>query len=543
MSVDIDSSEQGSYVNPILDVDYSDPDAIRVGDEYWMTASSFNHVPGLPILRSTDLVTWEHVTNALPELEPKEHYQVRRPGCGVWAPSIRFHDGKYWIVYPDPDQGIFVITATHPSGPWSSPHCLIAAQGIIDPCPLWDEDGTTYLIFGWAASRSGIKNRLSLVTVDEELTRVTSPVQTIIDGDQIPGSNTLEGPKIYKSRGWYWIFAPAGGVEDGWQSVFRSRSMQGPWEHRVVLAQGNTKVNGPHQGAWVDTPDGEDYFIHFQEKPLTGRITHLQPITWTPDGWPLMGHAVVPAGHSEVVFAPGQPVLQGRKPVVHAENSNESAGPGQISHPTGSLGAQDLTQPWWFWQSNPQDDWLKVSEGLGGKRHHLKFVTETHSDLRASGAIRGRRAPGEPWQMFATLEVPTVPNTSYRTGLVVLGREYIWVGVESDANQNQRLVCRASGHPSDPEIQIFSEVLTPEVTDGHRDLGTITIGMRMTKDEAFEFSITGDATKPQWKTTSVPLTKGKWVGTVLGVFASMDAGESPEPNCFVDVSNVSLQIN
>ena len=131
----------GRYKNPVLHADYSDPDAIRVGDTYYLTSSSFNSTPGLPLLQSKDMVNWELVGYALPNLVPAEHFAVPRLGDGVWAPCLRYHDGKFWIFYPDPDFGIFVMTAERFPGPWSKPHLLLAGKGIIDPTPLWDDDG------------------------------------------------------------------------------------------------------------------------------------------------------------------------------------------------------------------------------------------------------------------------------------------------------------------------------------------------------------------------------------------------------------------
>lgn len=114
-----------TYTNPILHADYSDPDAIRVGGDYWMTASSFNHVPGLQILHSADLVHWKIVNAALPRMAPEEDFSLPSHGNGVWAPSIRCHDGIFRIFWGDPDRGIYCITAEdlQENGPgriWSS---------------------------------------------------------------------------------------------------------------------------------------------------------------------------------------------------------------------------------------------------------------------------------------------------------------------------------------------------------------------------------------------------------------------------------------
>jgi beta-xylosidase len=295
-----------TYRNPILNADWPDPDVIRVGETYYLVASSFNRAPGLPILRSPDLLRWELIGRALPAVPPAERFLVPRHGGGVWAPSIRHHDGLFWIFYPDPDQCVHVLTAADPAGPWSEPHFLLPGPGVIDPCPFWDDDGRAWLVFGWAKSRSGISNRLSLVEMTPDAREIIGTPVTVIEGDDLPGYSTLEGPKVYKREGWYWIFAPAGGVATGWQSVFRSRSLLGPYEDRVVLEQGDTPVNGPHQGAWVTSPEGEDWFLHFQDRGVFGRVVHLQPMRWGDDGWPVMGSG-------------GRPVLEHLAPARASE--------------------------------------------------------------------------------------------------------------------------------------------------------------------------------------------------------------------------------
>ena len=152
----------GRYRNPILHADYSDPDAIRVGDTYYMVSSSFANAPGLPLLVSKDMVNWELQGHALPQLVPGAQFAAPQHGKGVWAPSLRHHDGKFWIFYPDPDNGIYVTTAKEFKGPWNTPHLLLPGKGIIDPAPLWDEDGKAYLIHAWAKSRAGFNNVLTL---------------------------------------------------------------------------------------------------------------------------------------------------------------------------------------------------------------------------------------------------------------------------------------------------------------------------------------------------------------------------------------------
>ena len=142
------------------------------------------------------------------------------------------------------------------------------------------------MIFAYARSRCGIKHRLALVEMDQECTRLKGEPKVIFDGTQL--APTSEGPKLYKKDGWYYVLMPSGGVASGWQSALRAKKIWGPYEYKIVMHQGNTSVNGPHQGAWVDTPEGSSWFIHFQDVGELGRIVHLQPMCFQ-DGWPFIG--------------------------------------------------------------------------------------------------------------------------------------------------------------------------------------------------------------------------------------------------------------
>ena len=264
-----------AFTNPIVDMDMSDPDCASAdGTNFYLTVSSFTDLPGLPVYSSRDLVNWTLVGHALAE-RPEECSWHRR-GQGVWAPAIRFHGGLWHVFWGDPDVGIFTATASVPEGPWSEPELIRPGKGLIDPCPLWDDDGVLHLANAFAASRTGFN---SVIAIDGRI---------VYDG--LPdGNHTIEGPKLYRHGGYYWIFAPAGGVAAGWQLALRSESLYGPYEARKVLAQGTTAMNGPHQGAWVRKADGTDWFLHFQDKGYLGRVLCLQPMSWGEDGWPAMG--------------------------------------------------------------------------------------------------------------------------------------------------------------------------------------------------------------------------------------------------------------
>ncbi|MCM1182754.1 MAG: glycoside hydrolase 43 family protein [Roseburia sp.] len=355
----------GTYTNPILYTDYSDPDVCRVGEDYFMTASSFCNAPGLPVLHSKDLVNWKVISYAVDKV-PGEQYRAPLHGCGVWAPAIRYHEGTFIIFFPMPDEGIYVVKTKDPWGKWEEPTCLFSGKGWIDPCPFWDDDGRAYMVSGFAKSRIGFKSVLNLCEITPDCLHMMDEGKHIFDGN-VNGQETIEGPKLYKRNGYYYIFAPAGGVKQGWQTVLRSREIWGPYEYRNVLLQKDTEVNGPHQGAWVDTPTGEDWFVHFQDVYAAGRIVHLQPMRWV-DDWPVIGEiSQEELAAGEVA---GKPVRTYRKPDVGGvyDRVSPAASDAFCGEP---LGLQ------WQWNANSDKDWYML--GAGGLA--LRAVERTADSL------------------------------------------------------------------------------------------------------------------------------------------------------------------
>ena len=490
----------GTYKNPVLHADYSDPDVVRVGDDYWMTASSFCHVPGLPILHSRDLVNWTLVNHALPTLVPAEHFRTPRHGEGVWAPSIRHHDGKFWIFYPDPDFGLYVITATDPRGKWSEPYLLKGGRGLIDSCPLWDEDGRAWLVHGWAKSRAGFNNRLTVHEMSPDGLRLMDEGRTVIDGDQMPGWRTIEGPKFYKRDGWYFIFAPAGGVAEGYQAVFRSRSPQGPYENRIVLAQGDTPVNGPHQGAWVDTPGGDHWFFHFQEIEAHGRVVHLQPMRWRDDGWPVMGDDPDNDGT-------GQPVLRHAKPELPVQPASVPATSDDFA--AGRPGLQ------WQWQGNPAADWiLAPAGGMAGLR--LRSVPEPQAEAKSlwltpNLLMQKFSAPVFSAEVTLTLDAKSAGE---RAGLIVFGYDYGWVGLRRTASGEVELV-QANCARADKDGAETVSATVPWPADRPVNL-RVTIGADRRCSFAYRDAAGGNFVGLG---ASFLATSSRWVGAKVGVFA------------------------
>lgn len=331
----------GKYRNPVIDADYSDPDVVRVGNDYYMTSSSFACLPALQILHSNDLVNWTIVGAAM-EKYPDAAFDVPSHGNGVWAPSIRYHDGEYYVCYGDPDRGIYMIKTRDPRGRWDEPMLIYPVKGVIDPCPFWDEDGKAYIAHGYAGSRAGVKSIIGMIEMKPDGTGVIGQDRVIYDGHE--GNETIEGAKMYKRGPWYYIFSPAGGVATGWQVVMRSKNPWGPYEAKTVLAQGDTDINGPHQGAWVDTPDGKQHwFLHFQDKGPYGRVVNMEPMTWKEDGWPVIGIDPDNDGCGIPVRTYEKPAVGKTYPVATPADSDE--------FDSNTLGLQ------WQWNGNPQPLW------------------------------------------------------------------------------------------------------------------------------------------------------------------------------------------
>lgn len=486
----------GRYRNPVLYADYSDPDAIRVGDDYWLTASSFSHVPGLPLLHSRDLVNWELVGHALPRLTPAAVYREPQPGKGVWAPAIRHHGGKYWIYYPDPDFGIYALTADDPRGPWSEPVLVAPGRGLIDPCPFWDAEGRVWLIHAWAKSRAGFNNRLTLLRLNSDGLSVAEDCGVVIDGDQLPGCTTLEGPKLYQRNGWYYLFAPAGGVTQGWQYVFRSRDLRGPYDVRNVLAQGDTPINGPHQGALVDTPQGDWWFLHFQDQGAYGRVVHLEPVAWR-DDWPLVGTGVASGAVT------GHPVLVHAKPALPASPMLAPATTDEFDGPR-------LAPPW-QWQANPDPAWFSLNRAPGFLRLHAQPLPAA-GNLRLAPNLLLQKFPAPTFTATTTVEFSPRANGDH-TGLIVFGDDYAWIGVRQRDGQRELVVATCATATQGHAERVTSLAAVPAGAEVRLRV-TVATGARC----EFAYSLDGAEFVPTG--VAFTATPGRWVGAKVGLFAS-----------------------
>ncbi len=489
----------GSYQNPILFADYSDPDVIRVGDCYYMTASSFNYTPGLPILTSKDLVNWELKNYAVTNI-PYDYYRNPAHAKGIWAPSIRYHNDKFFICYGMPDEGIFMISTEDPLGTWSEPILLLEGKGYIDPCPFWDEDGKAYVVHGYARSRIGFKSILGIFPISCDGTHAIGEDSFIYDGTKT--QPTIEGPKLYKRDGWYYIFAPAGGVKYGWQTVLRARNIYGPYEEKIVLHQGNTEINGPHQGALVDTPSKEEWFIHFQHRGLYGRITHLQPVNWV-EGWPIIGVNPDEAGC-------GEPCLTYQKPrgllkveACYLQASDDFSG-------------RELALQW-QWLGNHSKSFYSLTAKEGYLRlYSLNPSQGIPTSLWNSSNVLTQKFICPSFEAETKMNIEGLKEGE-QAGFVIMGGQYAFLAVRKEKDSLSLVCVESLGSDAVREENTVMKV------DLSSDISNVIFRMVLCKEdkqtvahlsyclEGSTFTDTGYTFTPSDHT---------WVGAKLGIFAT-----------------------
>ena len=498
----------GTFTNPVINADYSDPDVCvgPSGEDYYLTASSFQCTPGLPILHSKDLVNWEIVGYALKNLyegndELLNHFSTPQHGNGVWAPSIRYHNGEYYIYWGDPDYGCFMVKTRggDPAGEWENPVCVIPGTGIIDTTPLWDDDGRCYLVNGWANSRSKFASVLTVREMNAAGTKAIGQPVIVFDGNGTE-NRTCEGPKFYKRDGWYWIMCPAGGVPTGFQLAMRSKSPYGPYEHKIVLAQGKTGINGPHQGGWVHTKYGEDWFLHFQDKEAYGRVVHLNPVDWS-TGWPMMGNH-------------GEPVTTYKKPQSSSTTIVNPVENDEFNSPV--LGKQ------WQWHAN-YHQFFGMPTAFGTMRIYTYKLSENWKNFWEVPNLLLQKTPADAFTVTTKLRFTSKADGQFG-GLIMMGLDYSALVVRrvGDAFQLVQMTCQ-SADKGKPQTERVLATLKPTAADKtdykpgiHED-----ICLRLTVNDSrvsFSWSQNGKKFTPCGE--EFQMREGKWIGAKFGFIAA-----------------------
>lgn len=491
----------GTYKNPVLFADYSDPDIIRVGEDFFMVASSFNCIPGLPILHSRDLVNWKIVNHVTREI-PYADYEKPQHGRGIWAPSIRYHDGYYWVFVGMPDEGIFMSKTKDPFGDWEPLRCIKEVIGWIDPCPFWDDDGNAYLVNAFAKSRIGFKSILAINKMKPDGTALLDEFRIVIDGNI--NHPTIEGPKMYKRNGYYYISAPAGGVATGYQVILRSKHVYGPYEEKIVLHQGDSPINGPHQGGWVELENGETWFMHFQDADAYGRIVHLQPVEWV-DDWPMMG---IDSNNDGI----GEPVLRYKKPNVGKEY------PIQVPDTSDDFNGQKLGLQW-QWHANQKQDWYSLED----REDHIRLYArnclgEDKKILWNVPNLLLQKFPAPKFEVTTKMEFSPELEED-QAGLVIMGIEYAYlVAKKTKDNQLRLSLVKGYGPQKDEKAPSKGE----EWEEVGTSIDTNIMYFRVTVNEGgrciFSYSLDGkDFTKIGDEFIA---KKGHWIGAKVGIFCN-----------------------
>lgn len=554
----------GTYVNPILNADYSDPDAIRVGDKYYMVASDF-HFMGMQVLESDDLVNWTLIAQLYDRLDfPKWETNERYAG-GSWAPAIRYHDGKFWVFFCTPHEGLFMTQATDPRGPWTPLHLVEKVEKWEDPCPFWDEDGQAYL----GRSKHGAGPII--------IHRMTPDGKRLLDeGRTVYTGPVAEGTKIHKRDGYYYLSIPEGGVESGWQTVLRSRNIYGPYEKKVVLEQGITPVNGPHQGAMVDTPEGEWWFLHFQQFNPIGRVVHLQPMHWR-DGWPVIGV-------DQNMNGIGEPVPSWRMPgwtlakseTLDTDNSRDSrlsgvsgfsrlarnsktsilsssSGDSSSSSSSSDSSSSSITSPspknlpatsdefnspdlglQWQFNHNPVDEAWSLTEHKG----HLTLHALPSESFKKARNTLTQKSMGYTGQFTIKLDASALKDGDH-AGLACMGKVNHQVGVKKVDGKLHLYVGEDEATASD-KFRSGATNNSPQKEDGRTDKNSLTVtkktiylrlhldGLRNVYSFSYSYVDTDKAFTPIGEPFAMRF--GHWKGVRPALFCYTTEGEGGKAN-------------
>jgi beta-xylosidase/rhamnogalacturonyl hydrolase YesR len=379
----------GTYRNPILPADFSDPDAIRVGDDFYLVASDF-HFIGMQVLHSRDLVNWEIIGQVFHRLTMHPKYDAMGAYAeGTWAPTIRYHAGTFYIFVCTPHDGLFMWQAKDPAGPWSETRTVRLVDRWEDPCPFWDDDGRAYLVHSYLGAGPLILHQMS-----------PDGTRLLDDGVEIYRGPVAEGPKLFKRRDWYYISLPEGGVSGGGQTVLRARDVHGPYERREVLPPGS-----PHQGALVELANGDWWFLAFKSTGYLGRVTHLMPVTWGADDWPVFGD------HGRTVEQWTKPNVGRSHPIRQPARSDTFEGR--------ALSAN------WQWNHNPIDASWSLTERPGWLR--LKALPA--AGLASARNTLTQKLWGQAGLIEVKLDVRALAEGQHAGLAFMSGDVFDWVGV------------------------------------------------------------------------------------------------------------------
>ncbi|MFA9389751.1 MAG: glycoside hydrolase 43 family protein [Prolixibacteraceae bacterium] len=471
------------FKNPIIYADYSDPDIIRVGEDFYMVASSFNCSPGIPVLHSNDLINWK-IINYVYDRLPLPNYDKPAHGLGSWAPSIRFHNGMYFVYFCTPHDGLFMAQTDHPAHKWEL-NFVEKVDNWEDPCPIWDEDGQAYLV------RSKLcGDELFLHRISSDGKKILDNGVSIVKDANLP---TIEGPKFMKKDNYYYILAPSGGVPQGWQTALRSKNIYGPYESKIILHQGNSEINGPHQGGLVELESGEWWFAHFQDKGLYGRIVHLQAVSWMND-WPMMG---IDANNDGI----GEPVLTSKKPNVG------KIYPQELPQTSDEFSSEKLGLQW-QWHANWKENWFSLQANPGFMRLNAVKNHSQNGNFWFVPNLLLQKFPAPAFTAKTKVHFNGELNGD-RCGLVIMGKEWAYIALTKNDQQIELGVYEGAYQQCEDLTQVIESVSAGN---------TLYLKVDVAEDGLCTFSYSNNDIDYQVLGRKFQAKQGVWIGAKVGIF-------------------------
>jgi len=393
----------GTYSNPVIFADFPDPDVIYVDSVYYMVSTSMFIFPGVTILKSCDLVNWEYCANAVDRMDFSECYNLEgcdRYGHGQWATSLKYHDGKFYLMFITLDEGGFLCSADHAGGPWE---IRKLPKGFYDPGLFFDDDGRIYVAHGY--------NQIYITELNEDFSPRGSD-SLVFEATIRPG---LEGCHVYHIDDYYYLYATYGGP-DGFQVALRSHDIYGPYEERIVIRDTVGTNFGVHQGALVQTTTGEWWTILFIDNGPFGRMPTLQPVRWD-DGWPVAG-----INGSDGVDTWPKPDV-GRECAI-------SVLPTSDEFESGHLGMQ------WGWNHNPVPGKWSLTEKPGSLALHTAGIA---GDLTMARNTLTQRITGYYSDTIVSTATTKMDASGMKNGdfagIAVFQDPYACLGVQKEDDQ------------------------------------------------------------------------------------------------------------
>lgn len=404
-----------TYLNPVIPADYSDIDCIEHEGYYYAISSTFQFEPGMVILRSTDMVNWHVYSHAVPDItqisKGQDWTQMDRYGRGIWAGAIRWHKGRFYVYFGCPDEGMFMTTARRIEGPWAPLTKMNIDGGWDDCCPLFDEDGRNYFVATHFAD--GYKTYIFPLSQDGKT----------VDHDRrvlINEGCGREASKLYKWKGkYYHMFSED---KDGGRYLMmqRSDSPLGPYDEVRRLHHTEREWNEPNQGGYLKDAEGNWFFLtHHGQGDWGGRQVSLLPVTWTEDGWPVIGEP----DHDHI----GRMVWHHRMPVPFRAEGTPFLRQGDATGVGRTLSVKGFAAEDWEWNYHPRKGfYARTARSLTLKA----FRPLDEGNLLKAGNTLTLRSGQTPWNK-ATVRIDLGKMAEgQRTGICHFSASWSEFGVE-----------------------------------------------------------------------------------------------------------------